>query len=651
MDGFVSFTEPLPADSLAGLSRAAQYAAQKEYWRKLTQLWRAEVVGSLHEIRAVIERQQKASERIRDTIRAVVWAAEDPGRLSVADIVPLAQQWADDADPSLIGARDGQYRLWRCTVEPAHGTWKAPPKDRTRADRPSMCPRCSGAAPHPSELPARERSLAAIPGLARELHSSSGRPEETSYGSKNAVKWQHQVPAVRPGSGDWYLATHVWDQPPKSRTSLRYSGGQAVGVNGCSICNSDQADESNSLASWYPELAEQWVSALGDRSPLNTPVGSKIEVMWRCIEDESHENWPAPPNRRTATALRSGCPRCSKNISDKQVALFHELRLHLPALELEAPILLDPEPGQRFRGVRVDMWDEALHLVVEFDGWKMHGPAGWRDRAEHDRIKTERLHAAGETVIRVREDLEPAGPHDVVVGSGWNAWKVAVAVLERVRQLGLHPLPELDAYAARGGEAAVRDTEAALLGRRYEPRKFPEKPKPPAAPRTLKATPPPPESRLTPIGPPYSNPIPRQGALRNYKCVCGNRCDGLRQVDVTRGNTLSCGCLAEESRNKLRGSHDRALTQAARQWALGKGITVSRNGALEARILASYQLHVAGLETALGPDQLIPTSDVTAWMSKNGIQPVARGRIPSQAWHGFADSYADQAQSMASCLG
>jgi very-short-patch-repair endonuclease len=55
------------------------------------------------------------------------------------------------------------------------------------------------------------------------------------------------------------------------------------------------------------------------------------------------------------------------------------------------------------------MWDEALHLVVEFDGWKTHGPDAWRGRTKDDRIKTRRLTDMGETVIRVREDLDPSG--------------------------------------------------------------------------------------------------------------------------------------------------------------------------------------------------------------------------------------------------
>ena len=624
-------------EALVGLARADQYDIQKRHWQERTQRWRAEVIESLQQLRAITGRQEEANEEIREQIRDTVSRAANPALLTVADLPPLAKQWADPSDASHVGARDGQVRLWRCTVEPAHGTWPAPPKDRTRRDRPSMCPKCSGSAPRPGELPPAERSLAAIPALAAELHTDSGRPEQISYGNKSPVLWTHKVPAVRPGTGEWYVATHVWEQPPKSRTGLKYQGGRTTGVNGCPICNSDKADASNSLAAWYPELAAQWVAVDAGRTPENTSVGSKVKVTWRCLADERHATWPATINNRTAKENRSGCPSCSNNISDKQVALYYELKQHLPELELEAPVPLTPEPGQRYRGVRVDMWDETIHLVIEFDGWKHHGSTGWRERAPDDLRKTQRLTGAGETVIRVREDLEPIGPHDVVVGAGWNSWKVAVAVHKRVEQLGLHPLPGLADYLARGSEAAAADTERALLGERYVPRKMPKVKKPPRASKEIKATPPHADSRLTPAGPPYANPKPRAGALRDYDCSCGGKLMGASQADVSRGNTLSCGCIADEARRTARGHHDRSITRAARRWAGESGIPVNDEGPLQAQILASYKLAVAVPGVYADSAGLIPEDDVKAWMANSGVKSLSRGKTPSGAWHSYAD--------------
>ncbi|MEC4571070.1 zinc-ribbon domain-containing protein [Streptomyces virginiae] len=629
----VTFNLP---ESQSGMSRADQYEAQKLSWKERTRAWRSTMMPILNAVRAQVARQEAETEALRTEILSIVQEAAEPRRLAVTDVPALANQWADPADASRVGLRDSTMRLWRCTVEPSHGTWPAPPKDRSRTPRPSMCPRCSGSSPRPGELPAFERSIAAIPPLAAELHPGSGRPEEISYGSNDIVLWRHPVLAVRPGSGEWYVATHVWEQSPKSRTGTRVKNGERVGINGCRVCNSDDADATNSLKSWYPELADQWISAPAGRTPENTPVGSRIDVQWKCAVPE-HPEWTAPPNRRTTKALRSGCSKCSTNVSDKQMALFHELRTHLPHLELEAPMVLRSQPGERYSTVRVDMRDEAIRLVVEFDGWKHHGPESWRDRTDDDRRKTQRLHDEGETVIRVREDLDLIGPHDVVVGAGWSAWKVALAVLKRIRQLELHPLPKLSEYEAQGSESASADTEAALLGKRYQPRRAPEPAPQPRKPRELKAVPPHSDSRLTPIGPPNKNPKPRAGSLRDYECACGEKVIGAVQADVSRGNKLSCGCLARESKTRPRGHTDHSIVQSARRWATSQGIETSAFGALDARVLASYQLHTGGRTDLLGADNLIPEEAVHVWVNTNAIHRHSRGRLPASTWRDYAN--------------
>lgn len=61
--------------------------------------------------------------------------------------------------------------------------------------------------------------------------------------------------------------------------------------------------------------------------------------------------------------------------------------------------------------------------------------------------------------------------------------------------------------------------------------------------RALKSTDPPPESMLTPAGPPYRNSKPGGATLRDYRCQCGGMLIGADQSQVTSGNTRSCGCL------------------------------------------------------------------------------------------------------------
>ncbi|MFF5676347.1 hypothetical protein ACFY8S_40775 [Streptomyces hygroscopicus] len=117
-------------EPLVGLCRADQYERQKKFWQELTQQWRVEVAASLEQVRAKIEKQNAANRELRDNILSAVQAAPDPRELSVADVMVLKNQWADTVDAASVGARDATDRRWRCTVEPGHGSWMAPPKDR-----------------------------------------------------------------------------------------------------------------------------------------------------------------------------------------------------------------------------------------------------------------------------------------------------------------------------------------------------------------------------------------------------------------------------------------------------------------------------------------------------------------------------------------
>jgi hypothetical protein len=225
---------------------------------------------------------------------------------------------------------------------------------------------------------------------------------------------------------------------------------------------------------------------------------------------------------------------------------------------------------------------------------------------------------------------------------------VTVAVLKRIEQLGLHPLPGLAAYVGRGTEAAAADTEKALLGERYQPRKFPKPEKAAAGPRKLKTSPPHPDSWLTPVGPPYPNTKKRAGALRDYQCKCGNPVTGVRQAEVARGVPKSCGCHKAESGAAPRGRTNPDLTQAARHWAMDEGIEVKTMGAVDAQVLASYRLHAAGLHLHLGPDRLIPQAAIKEWVAEQQIRLNARDRFPRQAWLDYATSILEQRAEPAS---
>ncbi|MEU9163646.1 hypothetical protein AB0D29_25690 [Streptomyces sp. NPDC048424] len=55
---------------------------------------------------------------------------------------------------------------------------------------------------------------------------------------------------------------------------------------------------------------------------------------------------------------------------------------------------------------------------------------------------------------------------------------------------------------------------------------------------------------------------------------------------------MSCGNHTAEFRAASRRRTDPNLTKAARRWAEDEGVEVKNNGALDARVLASYQLQL-----------------------------------------------------------
>lgn len=132
--------------ALLGMCRADRYEHQKAHWKERTRAWRAEMQPILAGLRVQIARIEASSAELRSEIATSVQALADPRAASVSDVPSLLAQWADAVDASQVGLRDAKPREWQCTVEPSHGTWPAPPKDRSRPDRPSMCPRSSASA-------------------------------------------------------------------------------------------------------------------------------------------------------------------------------------------------------------------------------------------------------------------------------------------------------------------------------------------------------------------------------------------------------------------------------------------------------------------------------------------------------------------------
>lgn len=314
---------------------------------------------------------------------------------------------------------------WKC--EKGH-TWSAPVNDRTKA-RPQGCSVCAGK----TVLCGYNDLWTTHPEIAKDLvHPSHGN--EVTFGSKRKLEW---------ACSD----EHVWVAPVASR---------AVGRHGCPICVGQAVLVGyNDLWSTHPDLASQlkspevgytvtgnsgkkvewcceaghiWQSSIRNRHSRGCPIcanrkvvsglndlwtthpmlatelfdpdvgkmfsfGSGKKVKWKCHEGHI---WSSTINNRTNGS--NGCPVCALNQTSKAEQYIREgLRAYFPTISKDHTDRLKIDEGRR---VSVDMlWTfEGLTFVCEYDGSYWH-----RDKIDRDVIKTQRLLAAGISVIRVRE--------------------------------------------------------------------------------------------------------------------------------------------------------------------------------------------------------------------------------------------------------
>ena len=105
--------------------------------------------------------------------------------------------------------------------------------------------------PHPegSGCPSCQKlvKLSDIPTLA-EQYRGSVSPEEITYGANDKVPWVCRTWALNPATGHWHRVEHHFEAVVKDRSQQGH---------GCRVCAGYVIDDTNSLATWFPELAEQ----------------------------------------------------------------------------------------------------------------------------------------------------------------------------------------------------------------------------------------------------------------------------------------------------------------------------------------------------------------------------------------------------------
>lgn len=574
----------------------------------------------------------------------------------VGDIAPVAAQWHPEnpGSPQTVPAtaqavgQTSPYR-WLCPMGLGHPPWEAWPKDRIQKG--AGCRTC------------RMAMLAQIPTLVAQYAGETPAGQIPS-GTRDEVPWVCRTWAVEPATGDWRPVEHRFDAGVHGRVQQG---------DGCLVCAGYRIDETTSLSTWFPELAEQLADPSLDPRTMSTSIhnlskkaleastsGERYaDVDWICRHGH---RWRATVANRVQG---TDCRQCSTTgISKEQVRLAAELAT---VMTLVAPPLPDPRlplglpnlashhftipqaltpPGWRYKKVEVDCVFTLEHLSLtvglEYDG-AFHHSDKLRERGSFEREKDRVLVEAEfvDLVIHVRVGDLPVheSPHALVVcvAEGSTAYEQARAVALAVETRLPGAIPRLPEYlaSARPHAAAVADAYIeAVWGELRPPRPRPTRTVP--KPRQLRETSPHRDSLLTPIGPPRRSPEDPEEIVRDYVCRCKTEVTRV-QSQVTSGNTRSCGCLQTQDRRRLRAPVSMQECQQARAWAHENGVPVNGAGRVPDRVVASWRLAIAGRGDQLGDDMLMDESPVRQWAVDAGLAFGARNRMKGEMWLEYAE--------------
>lgn len=192
----------------------------------------------------------------------------------------IAQSWHPhlngDLKPENYTAGSPRRVWWLCSENPHH-EWRQVISRRLFRG----CPMCK----------LQGRSLAALyPAVAAQWHPTLNEesPEQVYATSAKKAWWQCDVDP-----------SHVFEARIGNRTSRQ---------SGCPFCSGDKVCESNSLATLYPEIAQEWHPRLNkELTPSDVTCGSDRKVWWLCARTGKHE-WQASIDHRTGRG--NGCPIC-----------------------------------------------------------------------------------------------------------------------------------------------------------------------------------------------------------------------------------------------------------------------------------------------------------------------------------------------------
>lgn len=273
--------------------------------------------------------------------------------------------------PSEISRSNNDKVWWHCSNPDCNHEWLASPNSRTKSNRGSGCPACSGTRliKGVNDLETfckqhSEFSKLLTEFMNEDIDGNRILPSEISRASDKKVLWHCSNPDC---NHDWYTTIG-------SRTSAK---------SGCPICDNRRKAEAAHLkgepldewcdkqGAYGAKLKSEFIGLDKDNQPIKiseVSMGSHDAIQWKC--NKCHKIWITSPNSRTKS--KSGCPYCNIcGTSFPEQYIYHSLKQLFPDTLNRAK---DPIKNYEF-----DIAIPSLKLCIEYSGYNWHA-----DNIKHD---------------------------------------------------------------------------------------------------------------------------------------------------------------------------------------------------------------------------------------------------------------------------
>ena len=211
--------------------------------------------------------------------------------VSLAELRPdISEHWDYKKNtyftPHTVAAYSNKIFWFSCPKHASH-SWQSTLNNLVNSDS-LNCPFCKGLKVN------HTNSLAALfPHLAAQWHPQKNKeikPSEVyAFKTKTKFSWKCNL-----------ANDHEWTATVISRTR---------GNESCPFCEGKKLSVSNSLATVYPKIANEFHPILnGKKTAKNFRCNDAEKIWWRCLSDSSHE-WQAGIYARTV--MGNNCPFCS----------------------------------------------------------------------------------------------------------------------------------------------------------------------------------------------------------------------------------------------------------------------------------------------------------------------------------------------------